>query len=147
MPKYINVVGDQGNGQRFYEWVKRVEGRSREHVRLRSVKELRLILKDLKVDSPIYTGASTGVPGPFATRARQPSHPAHGMTIGNNIGDSGWQIVYRKINQYAEQVALVNPMWQPYLKYVEKGEAPHQTHKPYFVRMAWERHLLRRLQR
>lgn len=132
---------------RFEAWAI-ARAADRASTRLREMRaELQLILEDVAENGPAWTGASSGRPGRAIFKGFMPKwHPASGMTVGNERGDSGWQIAEtaRRAGSTVS-VALVNPMWDPYLKYVEAGVAPATVHSPGgFVREAWGHHLQRR---
>ena len=108
--------------------------------------ELGLIMEDVAENGPAWTGASAGRPD----RARFPgyfpkNHPASGMRIGNEPGDSGWQMLPPELHRTLVSLALANPMWEPYLKAVEMAVAPAAVRHPGgFVRDAIGHHLQRR---
>lgn len=66
--------------------------------------------------TPKDTGAAAGTTV-GAKRPMYKTHPAflEGRSIGNQLGQSGWQIIH--LNN-AKKVAIVNPMWEEYLKEV-----------------------------
>lgn len=71
-------------------------------------------IEELREDTPKDTGAAAGtVVG--ARRDMYESHPGYGKNIGNNPGDTGWQ-PYKDDN--GKRFAIVNPMWEPYLIFV-----------------------------
>ena len=109
-------------------------------------KELSLILEDVAENGPAWTGASAGREGRARFEGFWPKgHPASGMRVGNEPGDSGWQKLPPKLEGKAVTMALANPMWEIYLKAVEMGVAPAAVKHPGgFVRDAWGHHLQRR---
>jgi hypothetical protein len=78
-------------------------------------------IDDLRKHTPIDTGAGAGTTQ-GAKRNMYKSHPGFGMHIGNNPGDTGWQV--EKEND-VRRWAIVNPMWVPYLREVNYT---HPTH-------------------
>jgi hypothetical protein len=122
------------SGKRLGAFLKRVADKAGVRVEVKAKEYADKLLADIIATTPVYTGASKGVQGPFAYRMNYPYHPA------NNIkGDLGWYMIYRKINQYAGQFVIGNPMWDPYLRYVEYGFTPSESER--FLRNAWAKHL------
>lgn len=73
-----------------------------------------LTIDDLRINTPKDTGAGAGtIQG--SKRSIYKSHPGFGMPIGNNPGDTGWQVT--KGND-VRRWGIVNPMWVPYLREV-----------------------------
>jgi hypothetical protein len=130
----------------FQKWIER-RAKEISKTRLQAARdEMSTIIEDLAENGPAWTGASAGRPD----RAVIPMfkrHPAFGMSIGNalNGGESGWQLE-ESARRSGQQVVLsiTNPMWNFYLKFVEKGVAPFQKHPGHFIRDAWMRHKNRR---
>ena len=108
--------------------------------------ELGLILDDVAENGPAWTGASAGREGRARFEGFWPKgHPASGMRIGNEPGDSGWQKLPPTLEGQRISLALANPMWKIYLEAVELGVAPAAVkHQGGFVRDAWGHHLQRR---
>lgn len=75
-------------------------------------RELALTVKELQQLTPKDTGAAAGT----TAGSRRPiykSHPGYGMKIGNDQGDSGWQVYNNRDTRYW---AITNPMWVDYLR-------------------------------
>jgi hypothetical protein len=83
--------------------------------------QLLLTVQDLKDNTPVDTGAGAGDPV-RARRAIYKSHPGFGRKIGNEVGDTGWQLS-EKVT--ASHWAVVSPMWGAYLREVNYT---HPTH-------------------
>ncbi len=115
-----------------------------------SRKEMIAIAEDVIAGNPAYTGASRGYLGPgLAVITRH--HPAFGMRVTNKFSgaydenQAGWQIIESaRTKGSVVKLSLVNNMWEPYLRLVEKGLAKYQTSDGHFVKNAWYRHLSRR---
>jgi hypothetical protein len=137
-------------GKNFEAWLNRrlkVHGERRLQA---ARKEMTAIAEDVIEHNPAYTGASAGnLSRGYAVMTRH--HPAFGMTVGNKFSGrydenlAGWQIIEsaRRKGSIVE-LSLVNNMWDPYLRLVEKGLAKYQTSDGHFVKNAWYRHLARR---
>lgn len=137
MSQYVKAtpLGNSRGGKSFVQWAQEKSRKwlvSKEELML---KELEMVMSEIIKNSSRWTGASSGEKG---SRKVYPSHPAAGMTIGNyfNGGESGWQMGKKKINQYSTQFYIYNPMWQPYLRFVEKGMVPGAQGRD-VVRTAW----------
>lgn len=93
------------------------------------------LLRELAAATPVDTGAAKG-DDTGHKRDIYPSHPAFGMTIGNNIGDSGWQVEeVSDSNGDLVRFRILNPMYEHYLKYIEFGYANQRNHpKRGFIR-------------
>ena len=105
---------------------------------VQATKILAEVRDTLAAEGPAYTGASAGREdrGRFPVT---PRHPAYGMNIGNDPGDSGWQLgqTPRRKGEPV-RVYLKNPMWKPYLQYVEFGAVRGQANlRAGFVRATW----------
>jgi alpha-glucuronidase len=118
--------------KQFHDFVKQIAVRSKKKFTTIYRRKIDALLFKLIAVTPRHTGAAageaTGTPMP-------PSHPAFGMTIGNDEGDSGWQL--REVTEGKHTVwVIVNPMWLPYLHYLEYGtiRIPAQG----FLRSTWE---------
>jgi len=148
MPRYVkpnprsNIAGAKRLENALVKQAKAFGVKFKEHA-IRSMEET---LNEIIDNSPIHTGASSGVTGAaFAYKINYPSHPAHSYasSVGNyfNQGQSGWQLHYKGVNQYRGSVYVTNPMWEPYLKFVEYGFYP--ASRSGFVASAWRNHLAR----
>jgi hypothetical protein len=89
--------------------------------------------------TPRDTGAAAGIEG---DRPLYNSHPASkmGLTIGNEEGQSGWQVVFTQGRGSNAKYALKNPMWKPYLQFLEYGVVPGSYIQGTF-RAEWKAHL------
>lgn len=75
------------------------------------------LLKQLAEESPAYTGASAGTTQNAKVDTIPKWHPAYGGNIGNNPGDTGWQL--KEVQTKGRTLfQIVNPMWTKYLVYV-----------------------------
>lgn len=83
--------------------------------------QMEITIDDLRSTTPVDTGAGAGTIN-GAKRDMYFSHPGYGMHIGNNPGDTGWQM--EKEND-VRRWAITNPMWVPYLRVVNYT---HPTH-------------------
>lgn len=80
-------------------------------------KKMHELVRNLRDATPRFTGAASGDPTDIVVPKW---HPAYGKIIGNEPGDTGWQLrVATRGSQVVFQV--INPMWNLYLKYVEYG--------------------------
>ena len=70
--------------------------------------QMRLTIEELRVTTPKDTGAAAGVEW-GKKRNMHKSHPGWGMRIGNEPGDTGWQIMSNNPQHWA----ITNPMWVP----------------------------------
>lgn len=77
-----------------------------------------LTIDELRITTPKDTGAGAGTEQ-GARRAMYKSHPGYGKKIGNNPGDTGWQLY--KGND-TRRWGIINPMWEPYLKEVNYAD-------------------------
>lgn len=79
----------------------------------------------LQAITPKDTGAAAGTTL-GAKRVMYKWHPAFkmGLPIGNEPGDSGWQMTHTK---NSNKFAIINPMWDPYLKYVNYGHGDNNN--------------------
>ncbi len=142
----IQGMKNAGRGRsRFESWL---SNRAAEHAqtRLQAMREeLQLILEYVAENGPNWTGASAGRTNAGSIPVPK-WHPAYGLSLGNERGESGWQIAETaRRNGSQVSMSLVNPMWNPYLKIVEAGAAPASVHsRGGFVRDAWGHHLQRR---
>lgn len=116
---------------------------------IRVQKELAVLQQDLIDTGPVETGAAVGSTE-RAVREQRPGDKSYGFKIGNDPGDSGWQLT--GINEWDEdfkviEMGIANPMWDRYYKYVELGFTHHRTRKNVparlFVRQAINRHIAR----
>lgn len=100
-------------------------------------KKMLKLMQELIATTPRDTGAAAGTTL-GAKRGLYPSHPASytPYIIGNQIGESGWQL--RESREVGGQVTfgITNSMWDYYLKYLEYGIGPHSMHKG-FIRRTW----------
>lgn len=141
MSGYARVLPlKMADGKAFYARMLKRVNMVKEEVQERALEELEQILRDILSNSPRYTGASSGDPGPYISRVNYPSHPAYEYrhSIGNyfNGGLSGWQVEVKKINQHRKTYSLTNAMYTPYLRYVHSANQA--------IRAAWVMHLARR---
>lgn len=123
--------------KKMTEWLhSRIMARETAHVK-KAVEVLTEVRDKLATEGPAYTGASSGREerGMFPIK---PSHPAYGLNIGNEPGDSGWQLgqTPRRKGEPV-RVYLKNPMWKPYLQFVDRGIVPGQKAPAGFVRDMW----------
>lgn len=110
------------------------------------VAEIEIMLKFLVDHTPIDSGAAAGVTSNSVGHQKhtmRPSHKAYGGNIGNMPGDTGWQI---EVNQQKNlKIAIVNPQWSSYLKFLELGIVePIAPAKSHFVFETWKQHEARR---
>lgn len=137
MSQYVKVtpLGNSRGGKSFAQWADNYSKKWKKNKSDVMRSELEIVLSEIIKNSSIWTGASSGIRGQHKITA---SHPAHGMTIGNyfNGGESGWQMGEKHINQHRSQFYIYNPMWQPYLRFVEKGMVPGAGGAD-VVRTAW----------
>lgn len=125
--------------KKMADWLyRRVEKRVDAKI-VQATKILGQVRDTLAEEGPAYTGASSGREdrGQFPIK---PSHPAYGLNIGNDPGDSGWQLGQspRRKGELV-RVYLKNPMWKPYLQFVDRGIVPGQKAPAGFVRDIWWR--------
>lgn len=109
--------------------------------------EAMVIINDLAENGPAYTGASAGR-ADRGSHPLKPSHPAWGMVIGNAPGNSGWQMQADDFRPGIPvlKVGIANPMWDPYLKFVNYGlDAANEGGGPaqHFLEKAWSNHKAR----
>jgi hypothetical protein len=136
------AVVKSGSSGNFLQFAKFLAVKHKKRLGLQAHREMRRIQEDIKKLQPKDTGASAGDTS-GAKRDIYSSHPAFGLTIGNEIGDSGWQIDQ---NESAGTIKLRNPMWNKYLKYLEAGTARGHYNSG-FVAKAWAKHLQRRTEK
>jgi hypothetical protein len=148
MSKSILPRGSGGSRQGFAAWLQAVADHYEEQIEAAYVKEMEILLNDIIQHTPIATGAAAGVEYNLVGQAHVKltnSHPAYGLDIGNEPGDSGWQLHVEQ-SKSKLVMSITNPMWEPYLKYLEYGivtpaDGRAESH---FVQNAWQRHLERR---
>lgn len=118
---------------RIHEALKKAA--ERHGMRLRKMIDIQMeaTIDELRKITPRDTGAAAGFPTGIAMYKL---HPGYGMSIGNERGDTGWQPRSNHPNHWA----IVNPMWEPYLKVVNYTHAT-QSH---FLETAMQ-HLRERL--
>lgn len=143
-------VTPRGTGSRrksFDEYVKTFAKRYKIAYKKVYTKEMGVVLDDVIQHTPIDTGASAGVLDNEVgseKRAIYKGHVAFGQNIGNEPGDSGWQMVEKETND-GFKLSIVNPQWNKYLKYVHAGIIPPlPPASPGWVFRAWKRHDYRR---
>ncbi len=111
------------------------------------IHEINIIIKGLIDTTPIDTGAAAGVTSNSVGHQKRnlyPTHKAGSNDIGNNPGDTGWQLEVEQKMQ-SLKIAIVNPQWDSYLKYLELGIVqPLPPASPHFVYNQWQLHLERR---
>ncbi len=112
------------------------------------VKEAETIILDIIDHTPIATGAAAGTLSNSVGDAHKPlkwNHHAKNLTIGNEPGDSGWQMDVDQTGKVLK-IAIFNPMWEHYLRYLNAGLVNLVDHRaePHWVDHAWHRHLARR---
>ena len=116
---------------------------------IRVQKELAVLQQDLIDNGPVETGAAAGSTS-RAVREQRPGDKSYGFKIGNEAGDSGWQLT--GINEWDPEMKVIvlgiaNPMWDRYYKFVELGFTHHRTKKSiparFFVKQALNRHMAR----
>jgi hypothetical protein len=73
-----------------------------------------LTIDELRITTPKDTGAGAGTEQ-GSKRPIYKSHPGYGKHIGNNPGDTGWQLFK---GADTRRWGIINPMWEPYLKEV-----------------------------
>lgn len=134
MPNFVggpNGVGDRGAFIKYTNYLKeKWGGELRKHMKDQADK----IVADLAVATPKDTGAASGLP---TGKEMKPWHPGHGMTIGNAVYQTGWQVRYARDK---DRIVITTPMWDPYLKFLEFREGPYAG----FVRAVWQKHLASR---
>jgi hypothetical protein len=100
------------------------------------VQEIEIIIKGLIDTTPIDTGAAAGVTSNSVgskKRNMYAGHAAGNADIGNNPGDTGWQLEVKQTSKMLK-MSIVNPQWDSYLKYLELGLVqPVYPGKPHFV--------------
>lgn len=148
MTRTILPRGTGSSRQGFAAWLKDLAEHYEEQVEQTYVREMEILLNDIIQHTPIATGAAAGVEYNLVGSAHVTltnGHPAYGLTIGNGPGESGWQLEVEKTKGKLV-MSIINPMWDPYLKYLEFGivtpaDGRAESH---FVHNAWQRHLARR---
>lgn len=80
-------------------------------------RKLTVLIRNLAAGTPAYTGAAAGTRMNAKVNEIPKWHPAYGMTIGNDPGDTGWQLFETKTDK-GTTFAIYNPMWIHYLVYV-----------------------------
>lgn len=85
----------------------------RHQMRLRDLidTQIEATIAELRKITPKDTGAGAGMPTGHLVYK---THPGYGMNIGNERGDTGWQ----PYSNHPDHWAIINPMWEPYLKIV-----------------------------
>jgi hypothetical protein len=100
------------------------------------VAEMEIMLKQLIDTTPIDTGAAAGVTSNSVgsqKRSYYSGHKAQPANIGNNPGDTGWQLEKEGEGKKLK-LSIVNPQWDSYLKYLELGIVePVAPAKPHFA--------------
>jgi len=122
----------------FVSFIRSVAERRSEKIMEAANRELMAMVEELRATTPKDTGAAAGTTV-GAKRSLYPSHPAsrQGLSIGNEPGDSGWQI-YKSGD--LKKIAIINPMWETYLKTVNYTSLTHAN----FLETA-RRHFLQRI--
>jgi len=113
MPAIIPHTSDTLRRDRFEKWINKVK----QTHKLRIVDILADIgteaVDTLRKLTPKDTGAAAGAPTGKPMRA---SHPGRAYAkIGNDPGDTGWQLYHARNSL---KFAIINPMWDSYLKFV-----------------------------
>jgi hypothetical protein len=80
-------------------------------------RKLSVLIAQLAAGTPAYTGAAAGTQRNAKVDEIPKWHPAYGMTIGNDPGDSGWQLETVQTDK-GTTFYIMNPMWLKYLVYV-----------------------------
>jgi hypothetical protein len=147
----MSSILPRGAGTRrgsFEAWIKDIAEHYEKQFEEVYVREMEVLLNDIIQHTPIATGAAAGVESNAVGSAHVTmtnSHPAYGLTIGNMPGESGWQL---EVDQKGRNLhmAISNPMWDHYLKYLEFGvvQPADPRAESHFVHSAWRRHLDRR---
>lgn len=114
-----------------------LEAAKKHDLRLRELlqEQIDLTIDDLRVNTPKDTGAAAGT----TQGARRPiykRHPGFGMKIGNAVGDTGWQ---EGAKTSVRHWAIVNPMWDPYLRTVNYTHPTNANFVEAAVRRMYER--------
>lgn len=113
------IVSVTGDADRYQVLVNRIAEKVKRKADTVYKKQMENLLNELVEATPKWTGASAGE----ATGIELPRwHPAYkeGLTIGNEPGQSGWQLDVRE-HAYSEELVtfvIKNPMWHFYLKYI-----------------------------
>lgn len=108
--------GDDLRRQRISAHFAQIAKKHKVRVKVVVDEVMKEVLQQLVETTPKDTGAAAGTTV-GAKRPLYKTHPAflEGRSIGNQIGQSGWQII--NLNN-SKKVAIVNPMWDEYLKEV-----------------------------
>lgn len=92
------------------------------------------------VDTGIARGEASGAPV-------APTHKGAGLAIGNEPGESGWQIRPGKQTATEASISIGSPLWESYLKWVETGwihaRSKKQIPARLFLATTWRMHLSR----
>lgn len=80
-------------------------------------RKMNVLIQRLADGTPAYTGAAAGITKHAKVDEIPSWHPAYGMTIGNDPGETGWQLL-SQTNTKGFSYHIINPMWAPYLVYV-----------------------------
>ncbi len=113
------------------------------------VQEVEIIIKDIIQNTPIDTGAAAGVLVNKVGAQKRPLYKGHksgasNSDISNDPGGTGWQLQVAQTSKKLD-IAIVNPQWDTYLKFLELGLVqPVAPAKPFFVFNAWMKHMKRR---
>jgi hypothetical protein len=136
------------NRRDFESWLSSIADHYEQQYEEAYVKEMEILLNDIIQHTPIATGAAAGVESNLVGSAHvtmTTSHPAYGLSISNEPGGSGWQLDVEQ-SKHKLKIAIFNPMWDSYLKYLEFGQVTPADPRAssHFVEAAWRRHLERR---
>lgn len=135
-PSTVNLIPGIGSDrERFVKYIQSLPRKHKMRLRDKLRDEAYIIVAALAGVTPRKTGAAagraTGVP-------MTPKHPGYAMAIGNDPGDTGWQVRYY---DHSDKITIGTPMWKPYLRYHEFGIVGNNAG---FVRGVWQYHLQKR---
>jgi hypothetical protein len=116
----------------FSKHILEVSRKQKKRLEIVWARKLKKLVAELAEATPAYTGAAAGITGNAKVDGIPAWHPAYGMTIGNQPGDTGWQL--KQVERDGRTLfQITNPMWRLYLVYVNS----FGIHAG-FVERAWE---------
>lgn len=136
--------GSGGNASTFQALLERIAKKRKEQFMGTCLDSTVKLMNKIIATTPIDTGAAAGVTSNevgSVKRSIYKAHPGFNMTIGNLTGQTGWQLKITQDKSGQTRFAIINPMWNSYLKFLELGIAtPLPPAHSHWVYAAYQDH-------